>query len=316
MWSEDDFLPSFALQDEFRIYGSVFWGIVMRIWKRVTALLMLLLLCLGLTGCGAFQMQMAKTTTRMAKLESFHTEAEIWLEALLTIGGQKVRMEAEVLGGFDTETDPLLIKTDLHLTTLGVERDLRYYIQKDYNTWNIYSWNEFENIDRVSVEESSAKRTRTTQALKLLIKCGESFADPVDDTVNGMPAKRYDGLFPDEYVDEALVLLDLKEAENVQESPAVTENADSETASTDVSDNEDGHVSGLPGSIWVNEDDMIVQVDVDLAVFMQKLMDEAIQKLLEEYDLDGLVLDTELKSMDARLTFSNFNAVEKLSLPE
>ena len=107
----------------------------MKYRRMITGLLLLAVLCLMLSGCGTFQVQMAKTTTRMAKLDNFHADVEAYAETRMNIGGQKIRMDAVVTGGFDMALDPLLIKTDLHLSTLGVERDLRLYIQKEYDTW-------------------------------------------------------------------------------------------------------------------------------------------------------------------------------------
>ena len=61
---------------------------------------------------------------------------------------------------------------------------------------------------------------------------------------------------------------------------------------------------------------MIVQVDIDLAVFLQNQMDEGLDKLLAEYGLDDLELDGELQYVDTRLTFSRFDEVEPFSVPE
>ena len=61
---------------------------------------------------------------------------------------------------------------------------------------------------------------------------------------------------------------------------------------------------------------MIIQVDVDLAGFLQKLMDGGLEDLLTDYDLDGLILESELKYIDVRLTFSQFDEVSSLRLPD
>ena len=285
--------------------------------RKTVAILFLLLLCIPLGGCGAFQAQMAKTTTKMSKLDNFHADAEIYLGGTANIGGQKVRVKATILGGFDAETDPLLLKTDLHLSVIGREWDLHYYIQKEYDTWDIYPWDADRSIERMSTQLHSARRSRTVQALKLLIKCSDFFMDPVDDTVNGAHARRYDGIFPEEYVDEALVLLNLKKEDEL-ETPEV-----SMLPSPTPSEKEPGEehaepeeIRGMPGSIWINDDDMIVQVDADLCYLFQKLLDEGTDILHTDYDLDGLKLDTELAYMDCRLTFSQFDEVAALRLPE
>lgn len=292
----------------------------MKYRRMITGLLLLAVLCLMLSGCGTFQVQMAKTTTRMAKLDNFHADVEAYAETRMNIGGQKIRMDAVVTGGFDMALDPLLIKTDLHLSTLGVERDLRLYIQKEYDTWTFAPWDEERLIDKATIEERSAKRSRAVQALKLLIKCGDFFLDPVDDTVNDIPAHRYDGVLPEEYVNEALVLLNIMEEE---EAAQQNTGDDAEVSSADPAENtaegeasEESVPEGIPTSIWVNDDGMIIQVDVDLAGYLQKLMDGGLEILLTDYDLDGLILASELKYIDVRLTFSQFDEVPALRLPD
>ena len=72
----------------------------------------------------------------------------------------------------------------------------------------------------------------------------------------------------------------------------------------------------LPGSIWVNGEDQIVRVEMDLAMFLQELFDEGLTELLNEFDLGGLKLDAEIRSVPARLTFSGFDEYNLLRLPE
>ena len=294
---------------------------------RLLAILLTLCVCVPLAGCGAFQTQMAKTTTRMSKLQSMHVEVLAAEKMRVNVGNQNIRVNTIITGGLDIETDPITVKTDLLLRTLGVERDVKAILQLDYDTLSIWPYDSDSTLERMSFTMKDAKRLKIVQALKLLIKCGDYFLDPVEDTVNGMPAKRYDGLFPDEYVEEALVLLDLKEAPEKEPVKPAAERA-AEAGSTDEAQNvntaeiqsgadaEDETEIGLPGSIWVGEDDMILQVDVDLSGFLQSLSDEFLRKLLETYDLDGLVLEAEIESLDARLTFSQFDAVEKIVIPE
>ena len=174
-----------------------------------------------LAGCGAFQTQMAKTTTKMARLSSFHTDVDLVGIGTAKIGEDPVRLKIRVTGGMDIETDPVLIKVDGKLAAFGQEWDLQFYIQKDYDTLSFYPYASDRIFDRLSQTEAVPKRAKTVQALKLLIKCGDYFLDGVPDTINGVSVKRYDGYLPKELVDQALVLLDLKdEEENASAVPA------------------------------------------------------------------------------------------------
>ena len=187
-------------------------------------------------------------------------------------------------------------------------------------------------MDEATIEEHSAKRSRAVQALKLLIKCGDFFLEPVDDMVNDTPAHRYDGILPEEYVNEALILLNIMEEEperpTESEENAVSSTTDAskesdegrnpggESKTGEESVAEQSVPEGIPTSIWVNDDGMIIQVDLDLAGFLQNLMDRGLEDLQTDYDLDGLILESELEYVDVRLTFSQFDEVPALRLPD
>ncbi|MBQ9664519.1 MAG: hypothetical protein IJV40_15340 [Oscillospiraceae bacterium] len=294
----------------------------MKHWRKAAALLLALASCLALSGCGAFRTQMTKTARRMAKLESFHTDVEAYLGALLDVGGQKIRMEATVTGGFDTETSPLLIRTDLLLETLGVERELRYDIQKNSESWIVNPWDEEHTGSELIPEKKTNRNTLSAELLKLLARCGDYFADPVDDLVNRAHARRYDGILPDEFVGELLVLLDLErpetadpdnEAEAAVIIPEGEETGEAEEETSAAGETAEAQaLQGLPVSFWVDDDDRLVQVDMDFAVFLRELMDGALERLLTEYELDDLDLEGELQYVDARLTLSGFDGVEPL----
>ncbi len=293
--------------------------------KRIKQLILWLLAamcCTALCGCSQFQNQMAKTTSKMAKLENFHVETEIRMDTLMTVGRQKLHGNAVVSGGMNVQTDPLLVKTDMLLDALGSEFPLQFYISKDYATIELYDYSADRPIESGTVSLVTAKKPKTTQALKLLIRCGDFFEDPVKDEVNGETVRRYDGLLPDEYIEDALVLLNLKEAD---EAEAGTEEVRM-TAEEKLEElrrkaaagepEEEPSVSGLPAAIWVNEENMIVQVRVDISSFIQGIMDDLLALVDDNYDLDGLILGIEIQTMEATLTLSDFDSLEIMKIPE
>ncbi len=283
----------------------------------VSAFLISLLLC----GCSQFQNQMAKTTSKMAKLDNFRVETEILLETTTTIGGQKLTGSASVTGDMDVQTDPLLVRTDMQLEALGSRFPLQFYISKDYATIEFYDYSQDRPIESSTITLVTARKPKITQALKLLIRCGDYFDDPVSDEVNGRTVKRYDGLLPDEYVEAALILLNLKEADG-NENEDAEERLTAEEKLTALREREEAgeaeaeDVAGLPAAIWVDEENMIVQVSVDISSFAQEIMDNLLALADEEYDLDGLVLDMEIRKMEATLTLSDFNSLETMKIPE
>lgn len=298
-------------------------------WRGTLCLLLALALCLGLSGCSAFQMQMAKTANRMSKLKSFQTDVEAYVGTLFDVGGQKIRMEGAVTGGLDVDCDPPVVRTDLVLETLGVERAMRFDVWRENGEWRFAPWGEgpalpsAESGARASEEEKSG----WTEVLNLLVRCQEYFADPVENTVNGVLTKRYDGVIPAALLDEALGLLELSPR---PDAPAVPEDApgdadadanaaeiipddsapaDSEAAeAAEAPPTETGDaLRGLPVSIWIDPEDRIVQVDADLTLFLRDVADRGIERLLTEYGAADLDLSQELQFADTRLTFSRFD---------
>ena len=304
-----------------------------RTGKQLFALLLLTALVLNLSGCGAFQTQMAKTTTRMARLQNFRMELDCRLKGEAEIGLQTVPVDTGISGILDVETDPLVLRSDLSLRAFGGSWPLRYYITKEYDTISLIPWGEDAPVRRSTLTLQEAKRSKTTQALKLLVRCGDSFAEPADDTVDGAPAKRYDGSLPMELVDEALILLNLKKPEPdetetsgeipasektdglppAMESAVPTESPVPEEAAGDAGNDE---TSGIPCSIWVDGEDYIVRVELDLTDVLGSISEELLEKLLSDYDLGNLQLSLHPESFLCRVTLSRFDSLERLVLPE
>ena len=133
-------------------------------------------------------------------------------------------------------------------------------------------------------------------------------------------------------MNEALVLLNIMEEEPETADAGGEKAAPSAAAPSDENDAEqtpggetetgedpgdtESMPEGIPTSIWVNDDGMIIQVDLDLAGFLQNLMDRGLEDLQTDYDLDGLILESELEYVDVRLTFSQFDEVPALRLPD
>ena len=253
-------------------------------WKKVTVLLLLLALCAGLTGCSLSgtitHVKMMRAIKRIVKLQSFHTDAEIQTEILLNVGGQDLLMEATLIGGLDTLTQPLLIQTDLNLETLGVERELRYLLQKEGTSWYATSWDSTYRVQPEDEQLVKEKRKQTEMALKRLLKSSEPFDEPADDEVNGARAHRYVCVFPKNAVDEAMALLDLK--------PEGTD---------------------LPVRFWLSDDGRLVRAELDLAVFLQGFTDSLVSQILESKELEGVEMTADLKHADSRLTFSGFDTL-------
>lgn len=297
------------------------------------ALLLLAVLGMSLTGCGAFQTQMAKTTTRMARLQNFRAELDFRLKGETIIGLQTVPVDAALNGTLDVETDPPVLRSDLSLRAFGGSWPLQYYITKEYDTISLIPWGEDVPVRRSMLTLQEAKRSKTTQALKLLVRCGDSFAEPVDDTVNGASARRYDGSLPMELVDEALILLNLKkpapdETEASGEIPApeksdgLRPSAESavpaESPAAEEASGEAGNdgASGIPCSIWVDGEDYIVRVELDLTAVLNTFSEEMLNSLLSDYDLGNLKLSSHPESFCCRVTLSEFDSLERLVLPE
>ena len=147
--------------------------------------------------------------------------------------------------------------------------------------------------ETIVIQSEEVKPQSILQLTKLAARWSEYFTEPMDDAVNGEPARRYDGVLPQALAEELMGWL----------------NGESETS-------EESENGRFPLSIWVNDDDYIVRVRTDLAVFLRDLVGEQMETMLEQYGLGGMDISMELKSVDTDIVLSQFNAVAPIAVPE
>ena len=265
----------------------------MKTCRKLLILFLIFSLALTLSGCGSFQTQMMKTVYKMSRLESFHANVNVDMEIALDLSGQEITTDALITGGIDIETDPLVMQTDLKLSVLGVEKDLVYTIVQEGDTLTVYPGGSDAGKEKMVFQSEKAKPQSIIQIMKLAARWSEYFTEPMDDTVNGEAAKRYDGVLPQALAEELMAWIN------------------GEGTSSETSGN-----GRFPLSIWVNDDDLIVRVRTDLAVFLKGLVEEQMENMLDQYGLGGLDVGMELKSVDTDIVLSQFNAVAPIALPE
>ena len=261
--------------------------------RKLLILLLVVSMTLALSGCGSFQTQMLRTAYKMSKLKSFHADVNVDMEIALDLSGQEVSADALVTGGVDVQTDPLIIQTDLKLSVLGVEKDLIYTIVQKGDTLVVHPGGSDSGEETIVIQSEEVKPQSILQLTKLAARWSEYFTEPMDDAVNGEPARRYDGVLPQALAEELMGWL----------------NGESETS-------EESENGRFPLSIWVNDDDYIVRVRTDLAVFLRDLVGEQMETMLEQYGLGGMDISMELKSVDTDIVLSQFNAVAPIAVPE
>ena len=253
------------------------------------ALLLLAALCLCLSGCGSFQLQMAKTAQKMADLHSVHVDVVSEPKMLLNVGGQDIALDTVVTGGVDVNRSPLIMRTDLTMEVLGMEIPLRFYLQRTDEGWKGIPWGMDDEVEPFFFGEATVGEVPNRMKLMAgFVKLAEYFEGPEADTVNGEDASRYEGTIPADELNQGLEMLNLG-------LPTLTEDQ------TFV--------------LWMNSSDMLVRMDTDLAPFAGDMLNVKVQKLLEEYGLAALNIGVDLREMQTQLVFSQFDAAPELSFP-
>ena len=256
---------------------------------KLITLLLLAAICVSLSGCGSFQVQMAKTAQKMADLKSFHVEVTSEPKLLVNVGGQDLTLDTVVTGGIDVNTSPPLMCTDLTMEVYGIDIPLRYYIQKTDEGWKAVSWGKDSEPEVFTFgKPSEGEMPSKLKIMAGFVKLADYFIGPEADTVNGEDASRYEGSIPADDLNTALSVFNM-------DLPQLTEDQ--------------------PFILWINGDDMLVRLDMNLAPFIGNVVDAAVLRVLEKYGLAGMDITMEIREMQTQFVFSRFDEVPELSFP-
>ena len=279
----------------------------MKAMKKFLALALGVAMLLGLSGCGGFELKMARAAAKMNQLKSVHMDMDLQLDmSMPTFLGQSLPIDVAMSGGVDSSFGPLLTKAELQVSALGAEKQLLYYLEQAGEQYVMYlSSNEGKSWikELVEPEQLPGQLNLDMEDLSIFKECADSFTEVGEETVGEFTATRYDGMIKSEYVSRALALTGALDAL----SQALGIRLDAEELS---------QMGSIPASVWIdNRSGYIVRYSMEPTEVMQGVITMAMAGLLADYGLGGLDPELDLEKATVTVDLSGFNAVPEIVIP-
>lgn len=274
---------------------------------RIIALMLAAVMLLSLTGCGSFEIRMAKAAKKMAALQSVHMDMDMHMAFSMSFLGESLDLDMNMDGSIDMQTQPLRAKIEMGMALLDANLDMLMYLEQNGGEYTAYisadkgaSWER----ESMTAEEAAAQTGDLTENLKIFIDCAKSFQEAGQETVNGAEATRYDGELTGESLESALELSGAKEM--LGEGLGAKLSADAFTG-----------LESIPCSVWIdNKSGMVVRYDMDMGAVMQSLMKDMMDEVLASQGLEGLGVEMEFREVTVSVILSQFDAVGEIVIPD
>lgn len=216
-------------------------------------LLLAALLVALLTGCGedvSFEATSARALKALAQCESVHAEMSMQIESTADILGEELGLDISAAVTMDTDGESA--SGEFTIGVFGFTTTASYALAKSGDAWDLYlssdggeSWTVEQSLSLAEVNDNSGGVGIDPDVGSMLgayLEFAGSVSEPVEETINGVECRRYDGVMPADKLAEAL---------------GAAEGLDTLPDSTVIKD--------APVSIWFDaESDLPVRVSVDL----------------------------------------------------
>ena len=279
----------------------------MKAMKRILALTLAAAMLLCLSGCGGFELKMARAASKMSNLKSVHMDMDLALDmSMPTFLGAAIPLDVAMTGSVDSGFSPLLTRAELQVSALGAEKSLLYYLEQAGEQYVMYlSSNQGKSWlkELVEPEELPAQLNLNMNDLLVFKDCADSFAEVGTETVGGFTATRYDGLIPGEYVGRALALTGALDVL-------------SQALGVELEDGDMSQLGSIPTSVWIdNKSGYIVRYSMEPTEVMQEVIRQGMTELLAEYGLGGLNPELNLEKATVSVELSQFNEAPEVVIP-
>lgn len=269
--------------------------------KRIIVFAILAAMLLSLCGCGMFRTRVAKAAIKMSKLESLHADVEMQIGMGISVLGQDVNADADVMGGVDIQRDPERVYVNMTAEVAGSEQNLLLYAVGRDGGADVYSSADGgESWTKGSIENDDSSKSSTADGKSLFLLLSDSaasFKEYGKEKINGSDAIRYKGEITSDELKQALELANVRQS--LEESLDV-----------ELDDDVFADLGSVPVSIWIDvKSDMIVCVELDMSDVMQGLVPVLVDKSLEKADI-GIGVNTKVYDVTVSITLSEFDAVQ------
>ena len=242
--------------------------------KKILVCLLIAVLMLGLSGCGAFELSLAKAVKSMASVQSFRTDFRLDLETVVSILGDDSEVNAVASGTAALTLQPFRIGADVELESFGEDLSVKLVVAPGNSGFDVYysldGGNRWQKTEaEVNLPASNTEVNINAAVLLKLAQLGKSFQKAGTQTVHGSEAVIWSGSISGEDLAKLL--------EESGWSGLQTENGIAVTPDTF------RQISGIPIRIGIDtKSGMITFLSVDLTEFSQIAMRELITPIIQE----------------------------------
>ena len=283
--------------------------------RKTLAVLLVLAMTLGLAACGSFETKMARAAKKMEKLQSYRMDMNLDMAFVLSLLGQSMDLDMGMEGTADVLLNPMRMKTDLSVSTMGENLQILSYSEKTDDAFVTYiSPDGGSTWGRQSVDTDELPAFTGKENFALLFKLAGRFEQTGTETIRGSEATVFAGTVEGEDI------RDLIEVSGMLDSMA--EAMDVELQDLELNPEDFG---GVPVTIAIdNKSGMIVRYTMDLTEPMQKLMplvmDQVLAAVAEESGLEGIDLSALGLTLDVGRVYGtvelyDFDAVGAFEIP-
>ena len=166
----------------------------MKVWNKLVALVLVLVLALSLTACGGFSGRMAKAAIKMQKVQNLRMDIDVDLGMSMSVFGEAMDLSTAITGPVDIINAPMKLKADLNMTVMDEPIDLLCYADQAGNSTIVYfSADDGENWSKTTTEtgDLSANASMNADTIKALAALASSFEEKGTETVKGSEAIVY-----------------------------------------------------------------------------------------------------------------------------
>ena len=281
----------------------------MKIYRRVLAAFLAVLMLPLLSGCSVFETKLARSIEKMSRKNNLHYALSLALELELASDEETAEGTKRFLllpGSFEAEgslyTDPFQLQADARLTLPGADTHWECYLEKDEAAYYLYSRiNDGTLWQKQGLADDGKARV---EGLRYIVRGSESFLPAGEETVGGQLTERFDGIIPGEYLSGLLDLYGVHEWLCDELGLKL----------------EAGLFDGLPdvpASVWLDrESRLIVRVDAELGELLSLIAERQLAESRRASSFDTLGLSMDLKRAHLSLHLSDYDAAEPFAVPE
>lgn len=274
--------------------------------KKGAVAALALALMLGLSACGSSADKndpdavLQRAQENLSKVNSMSYDMKTTME--MTVMGQTAQMDMSITADYIME--PIAMKMDMKMDMgMGEAIDVTMYMVEEAGGYVSYTYMDVgfgpiwmkENL--IGLEEM--QQYDAQESIDMYISSGIDFQDSGTETIDGVQAKRYDGIISREYMSEVLEM-----------SGVAEQFASVGMSSQDVKNMLAEAVETMPVSIWVDtKNELPIKYEMDMTELMQRLIDAMLK------EMDGAEGMMSIEAVFVSMTITGIDNVTEIVVP-